>query len=248
MQAEQIPAPPALPAPPAPPTGARVVVPGGADLTVVGAGQELAVPRTQAEVRALRSRGEMLSDQLTSAQGRRDNIAEELSELPPGETAVRAGLEQRLAQLDGRILRIEQDIAENGRLLAAAPPSMLANSEVGGSDEPFALSSGQITAISLASVVFVAMPIAVGATVMMLRRSSRPHVPAVPAATQQRLERMEQAVDTIAIEMERVSESQRFLTRILTEGPAKPIAIDGGAPQAVPVSRGEAVPASRGEP
>ena len=32
-----------------------------------------------------------------------------------------------------------------------------------------------------------------------------------------RLERMEQAIDAIAVEVERVSEAQRFTTRLLTE-------------------------------
>ena len=37
-----------------------------------------------------------------------------------------------------------------------------------------------------------------------------------------RLARVEQAVESIAIEMERVSEGQRFVTRILTERPQPP--------------------------
>lgn len=36
-------------------------------------------------------------------------------------------------------------------------------------------------------------------------------------ATEARLERMEQAVDAIAIEIERISEGQRFTTRLLSE-------------------------------
>ena len=36
-------------------------------------------------------------------------------------------------------------------------------------------------------------------------------------ASQERLERIEQAVDSIAIEVERVSENQRFMTRLMTE-------------------------------
>lgn len=235
--APDLPQPPTA-APAQGPTGAVVQVPGGTDLpvTAVGGG-ELRIPRTQAEVDALQARGEQLSRQLTSAQGRRDDVAEELTELAPGASVARTGLEQRLAQLDGRILDIERAIEANGRLLAAAPPALLANAEVGASPErPFDLSSGQITGISVVSVIFVGMPLAIGAAVMMLRRSSRPHVPAVPAATQQRLERMEQAIDTIAIEMERVSENQRFLTRVLTEGPAQPIAIESKAGDAVRVS------------
>ncbi|HVB31620.1 MAG TPA: hypothetical protein VNE60_08875 [Gemmatimonadaceae bacterium] len=41
--------------------------------------------------------------------------------------------------------------------------------------------------------------------------------PAVPSDLNARLERIEQTVDSIAIEMERVSEAQRFLTRLQTE-------------------------------
>lgn len=37
------------------------------------------------------------------------------------------------------------------------------------------------------------------------------------ARLEQRLERMEQAIDAIAVEMERVSEGQRFTTRLLSE-------------------------------
>lgn len=38
-----------------------------------------------------------------------------------------------------------------------------------------------------------------------------------------RLERIEQAVDTIAVEMERIGEGQRFVTKLLAERPAQPI-------------------------
>jgi hypothetical protein len=39
------------------------------------------------------------------------------------------------------------------------------------------------------------------------------------------MERLEQAVDAIAIEIERISEGQRFMTRLLAEGsgPALPV-------------------------
>lgn len=229
-------APPQPPTPPSAPTGAPtgavVQVPGAPGMSITRTGEEIPVPRTRAEVRALEARGEQLSRQLTSAQGRRDDIAEELLAVPVAETAMRAGLEQRLAQLDGRILDLERAIEQNGRLLAAAPSALLSNAEVGGG-RSFDLSSGQITGISVVSVIFVGMPLAVGAAVMMWRRSNRPTLPAVPVATQQRLERMEQAIDTIAIEMERVSENQRFITRLLAEGPAQPIAIEERAGAAV---------------
>lgn len=52
----------------------------------------------------------------------------------------------------------------------------------------------------------------------IIRRSERKYqVPAVPADITQRLERIEQAVEAIAIEVERVSEAQRFLTKLQSE-------------------------------
>jgi hypothetical protein len=47
--------------------------------------------------------------------------------------------------------------------------------------------------------------------------------PAIPHEVTARLERIEQAIDTIAIEVERISEGQRFTTKLLTErAPEKP--------------------------
>jgi hypothetical protein len=44
----------------------------------------------------------------------------------------------------------------------------------------------------------------------------------LPADVERRLERIEQAVDAIAIEVERVSEGQRFTTKLLSnKGPAQ---------------------------
>ena len=42
--------------------------------------------------------------------------------------------------------------------------------------------------------------------------------PRIPAEVASRLERMEQALEAVAIEVERISEGQRFTTRLLSEG------------------------------
>jgi len=50
------------------------------------------------------------------------------------------------------------------------------------------------------------------------RRIERePRQPSLPPDVSARLERMEQALDSIAIEVERIGESQRFLTKVLTD-------------------------------
>ncbi len=45
----------------------------------------------------------------------------------------------------------------------------------------------------------------------------------LPPASEERLARMEQAIDSIAIEIERISEGQRFTTRLLSERSAADI-------------------------
>lgn len=50
--------------------------------------------------------------------------------------------------------------------------------------------------------------------------------PRLPAEVTGRLERMEQTLEAVAIEVERISEGQRFTTRLLSEGKTS-----GGPPQ-----------------
>ena len=60
----------------------------------------------------------------------------------------------------------------------------------------------------------VGLPIARAFAKRMDRESA---LPKVPPEVMQRLERMEHALDSIAIEVERISEGQRFTTKLLSE-------------------------------
>ena len=74
--------------------------------------------------------------------------------------------------------------------------------------------------VQLAQVLFTVLVFVVGISVVGLvnrylkRRIDRP----LPPEHDQRLDRIEQAVDAIAIEVERISEAQRFAARLLSEG------------------------------
>ena len=74
--------------------------------------------------------------------------------------------------------------------------------------------------------VFVfAMTMLISATVVVLtialafirRRKAPPREITSDAGFNDRLDRMERAIDTIAVEVERVSEAQRFVTKVLAE-------------------------------
>ena len=74
--------------------------------------QTITVPLSAGEVRELRARRSELLDQLQRAQNRRELV---VNELPGSDGANRAGLEQRLTQLDERILQLESEMAATER-------------------------------------------------------------------------------------------------------------------------------------
>ena len=212
--------------------------PGPAAPIVAGTPQPIAGPLTRHEVAAIRARREELSDQLQSAASRRNRLA---GELRTADMAARPGLEQRIAVLDQRIVQLERDIAETGQQLTSAPAGLVATSAppAGGFR---GLSSDQVTAVSIVFTVLVLFPIAFAFARLLWKRATAPIRPTLPAEASQRLERLEQAVDTVAVEMERVSEGQRFMTRLLME-PNALVAIEAGrlAPDAPPPREREPV-------
>jgi hypothetical protein len=169
-------------------------------------------PATAQEVRALKAQRSELSDQLNSATGRRREIARQLQSATGAD---KAGLEQRLGVLDARISRLETSIDEVGQQLASAPVALVASTEPAGSFRP--TTSMNAVPILIVFTIFVLCPVAVAWARAIWKRSSQPR-PVADRDTVGRLERMEQAMDAIAIEIERVSEGQRFVTRLLAEG------------------------------
>lgn len=203
---------PTPPIPPLPPTGAVTV--GGAVATNVG-GVMTTVPTTFGEVAALRAQRRELSNQLESATGRRDDLAEELQN---ASGASRAGIEARIAVLDQRIVQIERDISSTGQLIASAPGNLLGGQTGNASPPPFGNRIMDMTAISIVFTIFVLAPIAISMARLLWRRANLPKAtPSFDRENAERLQRLESAVDSIAIEMERVSEGQRFVTKLLSE-------------------------------
>lgn len=66
----------------------------------------------------------------------------------------------------------------------------------------------------------------------------------ISADLHDRLERIEQAIDTVAIEVERISESQRFLTKLMADPRALPGGGSGGT-SGGPGAGGDAAPRTK---
>ncbi len=94
----------------------------------------------------------------------------------------------------------------------------------------------------MCAIIAIGFPVARAMARRMDRRSSG--APAADADTRDRLERIEQAVDAIAVEVERISEGQRFTTKVISEfralpqpDPSAALAEHAADRSAVPLSR-----------
>ena len=175
-------------------------------------------PITDAEIQIIRRQRSEMSSQLSSAQNRREELLDEMRTAPAG---TEQGLQQQFQVLNDRIVAIEKDIEASGRTLRTGqvpvgitivPPRSFGTS----GPEAAAARGAVMSAMVLVPILFVYM-------IARWRRRRRGGArPAYSAEHDTRMERLEQAVDAIAIEVERVGEAQRYQTKLLAEANLMP--------------------------
>jgi hypothetical protein len=211
MQATTQSAPEAPAAPPSPrPTAITTV---GGD----GKAQTIVFPKTQSEVDALIRQRSEISDQLISVNERRQELVQQIRSAPDG--VARTGLEDRIKILDQRLIQLESDLAVTGRQLAGAPQDLVnfsqrdyPNQNGNSSDWEEGIAFGTFFTLFGMALIY-------GFRRWRRRKNPRPRKNDLPSDSTQRLERLEQGMEAIAIEIERVSEGQRFVTKLLSEAP-----------------------------
>jgi FtsZ-binding cell division protein ZapB len=200
--------------------------------TAAGSFGQFQVPLTQQDVDALQDQRNELSNQLISANTRRNELSRSLRSARAGPD--QTGLESRITQLDGRITTIEGDIAASGRALSAAPSGLIRQTSTstgvpsGRFGQP---SASQMTAITIIGMITVLMPLSIAFGRALLRRANRPPPPQIPKDVSDRLERMEQGIEAVALEVERIGEGQRFVTQLMSDR-AQRAALPEGVPRA----------------
>ena len=175
--------------------------------------------------RSIRAQRDVLRDQLGDLESKRLQIAQRLRE---GKVtgADRAGLEGRLQELDKQISQVDQQIAANERSLAQAAavpgtstePPRNENNNSGPNPGEIAVTGMIITGVLLFPVFF--------AWARRLWKRGSAAVVSLPSEVLERFTRFEQALDTVAVEVERVSEGQRWVTKLMTE---RAQSLDAGA-------------------
>jgi hypothetical protein len=158
-----------------------------------------------------------LSQQLAGLRAQRAILQRQINRASDGN--IRAALELKQVPVESRIAQVEIDLA--------SARAQLASRQGTETQPPFGFPPGArrqfdpdlIAGLAFAFIFAVMMPMSIAMARRVWRGSTKPVAPRADDVIAPRLDRLEQAVDAIAIEIERISEGQRFVTRVLAERP-----------------------------
>ncbi len=190
------------------------------------AGAARSAPSASAIYEGFKAQRNELNDQLQQLQNTRQGINNELEDMAAS-APQRPGLEARLKDVDGRIMAVDQMLAGNAAQIAQA--AVIPGAVV---EQPRPINQGPPEDAYVLGGIFmiiVLLPLSIAFARRIWRRSAAV-VTSFPRELAERLSRMEQAVEATAVEVERIGEGQRFLTRLFTEGEGAG-AIGAGAAQ-----------------
>lgn len=163
-----------------------------------------------------RAQREVLTDQLEDLESTRDAIARNLLQVSAG-SPERSVLEGRLAEVNKQISVVDGMLASNSASLAqaAAVPGAVV-------EPPRMIRQGPPEEVYIAGAFFMAvvlLPLSIALARRIWRRSMTT-ITSLPRELGERLSRMEHALEATSLEVERIGEGQRFLTRLLTDAEA----------------------------
>lgn len=192
---------------PTPPTGTQTGTPSAApQAQQISGGPYTAREMYEAAQRYRRT----LNDQLSSAENEREQLAQRLRQ-PEVTGADRAGLEQRLKVTDIRVLDLQGQLADaqQREAQAASVPGATSRTREEISNNRFEI------VFSVTTVVFVvlAIPLVIAWARRLWRKSSV--TLSMTPELDRRLDSIERAIETTALEVERIGEGQRFVTQLM---------------------------------
>jgi hypothetical protein len=164
------------------------------------------------------------------------------SRLREGEVtgADKAGLEARLTELDARIIDMEKQIAKADASVAQAagvPGAVVRATRPPNNGPP-----EEVFILGMVFMMVVAFPIALAYARRIWTRGKDNVSPKIATDITDRMVRLEQAIDSVAVEVERIGEGQRFVTNLFIESGA-PLALGAGAMQPVDARQQQGAPA-----
>ena len=200
--------------------------------------QVLITPGTsapEAVYKAFNEQRNELRNQLEQLESKRQDLTNELQNGESGKVD-RAGIEARVADIDKRIADVDKQLAAADQQVAKA--ASVPGAIVHRPPEPNPGPPEQVYVLTGMFIVVVLLPLSLAFARRIWKRGAAA-VTAFPQELIDRLNRLDQSVDSIAIEVERIGEGQRFVTRVLTDnnrglgaGAAQPIDLGARAEKA----------------
>jgi len=167
---------------------------------------------------ALRVQSASLSGQLSGLEAQRRALLSELR--ATGNRPALAETRAQLNQIDAQIAQVATDLGSvraqiavrQAEAIRTVPPPYYYGRSRG-------LNGDQVAAMGIVFMFVTFLPISVALARRIWRRQAS--APRVDDTVGPRFDRLEHAIDAIAIEVERISEGQRFVTRVLAERPVQ---------------------------
>jgi hypothetical protein len=197
-----------------------------------GQWQRISTPTTADELAALIARRDEQNSQLETLSDQRNDIAHQLERLG-SDPVVRSGPTARLKMLDDRIAEINRDVQAADEAIVTAkakglgtegqtvvtvtpPPTPDFPPFVWSSEQQAPWRERMLNSLETSGPIALATVVLLGVVMYWwISRSVRGQMTKLVAMQSAKLEELQRSVDSVAVEVERVSENQRFVTKLV---------------------------------
>ena len=204
-------------------------------------GSQVSVPKTHDQLMGLIAQRDELRNQLETMNDQRAQLADQVARQSSG---VPGNLVGRLNALDKRIGETEANLVRADEYIAAAKakgldhqgvtttaPEVKVNVPVDEMVPEFVFGTREPPwQERFAQTAAITVPLAAGTVILLgallywrISRSIRNQLSKLMAAQSGRLEELQRSIDTVAVEVERVSENQRFVTKLVGDKSPAPV-------------------------
>jgi hypothetical protein len=180
-----------------------------------GKSQVIQVPKTHDEMAALIVQHDALKEQLGELKNQQRELTEELKFAP---NEARPGLNAQLTDLSAQTIDLQRQINLIGREIASASPDLIATARQAAPAERLGTFGEGVGVGALGGIVIATTAVFLTRWVRgRFGRGETARTRLLAADDSERLKRLENGIDAMAIEIERISEGQRFVTKLMAE-------------------------------
>ncbi len=195
----------------------QIIRPDGRTILVGGQGSAPGIPRTVAELDALKLQRTEINEQIRALRGRRNELDEQRHQ---ASGAQRTAIEARIAEIDAQRVALDGRLDQINERLSNVDVSAFVTTALAPRRDPVedAFARNMVPLAGMFSTFFL-LPLAIAFARLLWKRGTA--AAQRPALNEQamvtRLEQLQTSVDAMAVEVERISENQRYVAKLQGE-------------------------------